>query len=437
METASSITNRSYLFAPGSTRRVLEKALDAGADAVILDLEDAVRPEEKARARDVVAEVVRRRGSTAIPEVFVRINVLEGEWGEEDLSAVCHPGLSGVVLPKAESSAQVQAAGRRIDDEEIRAGVSPGTIALVPLVETAVGVLRSVEIASAHPRVATLTLGAVDLLADLGARGGTDGPATSYARAHLVLACRAAGVAPPIDTVFTALDDDRGLTRASTEARDLGYFGKLVLHPRQLPVVHDVFTPTDADVGEARRFVRAFQMASRDGLGAVALDGEFVDLPVFTRAERTLALAERLGRRTGAKSPSRAGDAGPRAEPVGTLRGLVIDVDDLARGEVFWSTVTGLPVRWSARGPFSLLGELTGPKRLLLQLVDDLSAHRNRVHLDVTVTNVDAAVARVIDLGGRRVHATRSKVVGRSALRWAVVADPFDNVFCLVQDEDL
>jgi citrate lyase subunit beta/citryl-CoA lyase len=263
--------HRSYLFAPGHNEKLLHRVFDAGADAVMLDLEDAVPPPAKTRARAMVAEALRHRAA------WVRINAVNTETAVADLEAV--GGLAdGIRIPKVESAADVRWVRDRAPDTP-----------LICAIESARGILAAQEIA-AVPGVRHMSLGGVDLRRDLGA---TDGNLqTLYARSHLVVVSRAAGLEPPIDSVYARLGDEAGL-RAQTEfARSLGFFGKSAIHPRQLPVLHDVFTPSAEEVEWSHTVLDAFHAAGGE---AVKLpDGEFVDLPVADRARRLLELAGRL-----------------------------------------------------------------------------------------------------------------------------------------------
>jgi citrate lyase subunit beta/citryl-CoA lyase len=264
---------RSYLYAPGNRPEVMAKALGAGADAVVFDLEDAVAPAEKAAAREMVAAFVAAHADDAPCPMHVRIN----RGSHEDLEAVMGPGLSAVRAPKAESAAEIQEIAARLD-----AAGSPAVI--FPILESAAGVAACLELAHA-PRVARLVFGANDFLADIGAPGDIDGPATHLARGTMVLQSRVAGIGAPVDAVFPALDDEAGLRRGAQAARALGFVGKSVIHPRQLGPVHEVFTPSEAELERARQVIAA------DGQGAVALDGQFIDPAIVARARATLALA--------------------------------------------------------------------------------------------------------------------------------------------------
>jgi len=283
---------RSYLYAPGSNPRVMEKALAAGADAVILDLEDSVAPGEKLAARGQVAAVVARAGADAAPgaaavELHVRVNHGPDGPDLDDVAAVTAPGLTGLRLPKIGSAREVRAVADALDSLEDIEGIAPGTVRLYLSIETAAAALAASELAAA-PRVARLVFGATDFLADIGSPGTVDGPATALVRGMLVLASRAAGIGAPVDCVYTALDDEEGLRRGARAARELGFFGKSVIHPRQIPVVHEVFTPSEQELSEARRVLAH---AEAHGSGATRLDGELIDAAVVARARRLVAMA--------------------------------------------------------------------------------------------------------------------------------------------------
>lgn len=263
--------NRSYLFAPGHNAKLLGRVFKAGADAVMLDLEDAVPPEAKESARRLVADVLAEHAA------WVRVNAARTAMCEADLAAVAGPAY-GIRIPKVESADDVAWVAQR----------APGK-PLICAIESARGVLAAAEIAAA-PGVRHLAMGGVDLARDLHA--GSGNLQTLFVRSQLVVASRAAGIQPPIDSVYAHLDDETGLREQAEFARSLGFFGKSAIHPRQLPVLHQVFTPTAEEITWAREVLAAF-----DAAGGAALQlpsGEFVDLPVADRAHRVLALADSL-----------------------------------------------------------------------------------------------------------------------------------------------
>jgi citrate lyase subunit beta / citryl-CoA lyase len=282
---------RSYLYAPGSNPAVMDKALGAGADAVVLDLEDAVAPSAKQTARREVAALISSRAAGP-PEAELHVRINRGPAGpdRDDLAAVTLPGLTGLRVPKVGAAEELHQLAGWLDELEAAAGMVQGAVRVYPVFETAAAVLAAREIAAA-PRVARLAFGGTDFLADIGAPGAVDGPATLAARGALVLASRAAGIAAPVDTVYTNIDDNEGLMRGARFARELGFFGKSIIHPRQIAPVHEVFTPSEGDLAAARRVLAQAERAAERGEGASAIDGELVDPAVVARARRVLELA--------------------------------------------------------------------------------------------------------------------------------------------------
>jgi citrate lyase subunit beta/citryl-CoA lyase len=269
-------TARSFLFAPGNDERKLRKALSSGADAVIADLEDAVTPAEKGAARALAVRVLAEADGDALR--LVRVNAAGSEWIDDDLEAVGFVGLDGLVLPKATAPAvgAVQGLG----------------VPVVAIVETPTGLRGAFELA-ATSAVEALVLGAVDLGLALGLEPREDGLELLFARSTLVVDSAAAGLRGPIDQVWTTLSDDAGLQRDCELARSLGFRGKACIHPEQVPVVNDAFSPSSEELARAREVVRAFEDAAANGRGAVAFDGEMIDLPVVERARQLLADAKR------------------------------------------------------------------------------------------------------------------------------------------------
>ena len=263
--------NRSWLFAPGHQATLVQKVFEVGADAVILDLEDAVPASEKARARMLVAD------ATAQRPAWVRVNEARTAACEADLDAVGDVA-TGIRIPKVESVEDVRWVAER----------SPGK-PLICAIETGRGVQAAGDIAAA-PGVTGLALGGLDLQRDLGV--GDDPRALLYVRSHLVVASRAAGIDRPIDSVYPKLDDDAGLRAEANDARVLGFFGKSAVHPRQVAIINEVFTPTPKQISWARMVLEAFQAAGGDATRLST--GEFVDQPVARRAERLLELAAAL-----------------------------------------------------------------------------------------------------------------------------------------------
>ncbi|MBM3225153.1 MAG: CoA ester lyase [Candidatus Tectomicrobia bacterium] len=285
---------RTLLFAPGNRPRILQKVGQCGADAVILDLEDAVPIAEKAATRPAVAAAV--QAITSVP-VYVRINPLVATTGfsqaigEADIDAVVCPALAGIILPKAESPDDVRQADTLLTTLEEQRGIAPGSIDLVPIIETALGVQRAYDIATAGTRVKHCAFGAGDFTRDIGVRWSRREMESQYARSALVVASRAAGLEAPFDTVWVDLQDQRGLVRSARFAKQLGFQGKMLIHPSQVAPVNAVFAPSEAEVAFARRVVAAFQEAEAMGLASIQLEGQFIDYPIVESARQVLAMA--------------------------------------------------------------------------------------------------------------------------------------------------
>jgi len=283
--------HRTYLFAPGNHPRKVEKVFAAGADAAILDLEDAVAAAEKVAARSaVVAALKQPRGCRG----FVRVNAVDTELHAGDLEAVVGPWLDGVMVPKVESAAQLQGADARLGALERRHGMAVGVVDLLPIVETAKGLAAVAGIAEAGTRVRRLSFGAVDLAKDLGMLLTLDEWELTPARAAVALASRAAGLEAPIDTVWVHFRDETGLIKSAERARTLGFQGKMCIHPDQVAPVSRAFTPSDDEVAKAEKIVAAFEKAEAAGSASIVVDGFFVDYPVVDHARRTLELIKSI-----------------------------------------------------------------------------------------------------------------------------------------------
>jgi citrate lyase subunit beta/citryl-CoA lyase len=271
-----------WLYAPGDRPSVVAKALLAGADVVVIDLEDAVAPDRKEYARAATAELLAE--PQPVP-VHVRVNALDGPLADTDLRAVAAlPGVSGLRLPKVTSPEQVV----RVAQRTAAAGAAgPGTPPLYALLESARGVENAHEIAAAHGALCGIALGEADLRADLGVR---EDAGLDWSRSRIVVAARAAGLAPPSQSVHPDIRDLEGLAASCAHGRALGFLGRAAIHPRQLPVIERSYLPTEWEIEQAETIVKA---AIRER-GAQALpDGRFVDAAVVATAQRTLSLARR------------------------------------------------------------------------------------------------------------------------------------------------
>jgi citrate lyase subunit beta/citryl-CoA lyase len=292
---------RSLHFVPGANERMLEKALGLPADALILDLEDAVTPDRKADARTVI-----RRWLDGVDfggrEVIVRANPLETPWGRADLETL----LAGrppdaLLVPKARSPEDLRVLHELLLALERGGGHGEGAVELIVIAtETPEGALAVPELARAS-RVSGLTWGAEDLSAALGARRNRDDagrylPVFEYCRTRTLLAAAAAGVAP-IDGVYVDIRDAEGLARECREGADMGFVGKMTIHPSQVAIVNTAFSPSRSEIAEARELLEAFAENERAGRMAFAFRGEMVDVPHLERARRVLARAEAIAGR--------------------------------------------------------------------------------------------------------------------------------------------
>jgi citrate lyase subunit beta/citryl-CoA lyase len=273
---------RTRLYLPGNTPKFFINAGLHQPDAVILDLEDSVPPAEKDAALVLVRNTLRVVDFYGA-ERLVRINA--PPQGLDEIRTLAPHGVDALLLPKVEQAETVQSAASLLD----QLGAAP--TGLIPIVESAHGVLNAYTIASASPRVIALAIGLEDYTTDIGAQRTSNGCESLWAQSQVVNAARAAGV-QPLASVYSAIDDEDGLRIWIDQARGLGFEGAGCLHPRQVRIVHASLAPTPADVAQARRIVEAFEAAQAAGLGVLALDGKMVDAPVVARARRVLRICE-------------------------------------------------------------------------------------------------------------------------------------------------
>ncbi|RCV49395.1 CoA ester lyase [Marinitenerispora sediminis] len=281
---------RSLLFVPGTRPEWVPKAVAAGADAVILDLEDAVHPDARTAARHTVAEsVARHRGEIA---VFVRVNALDTWTGAEDVRRVVAAGPAGVVLPKVSGTADVLAADRLIGWTEAESGRPVGSTVLLPLLETAAGLYAAERVARAAARVGYL--GAVtgrggDVQRAVGYGWDRGGGGTAELRARVLLDARAGGVRHPVAGLWTDISDLAGLRGFAEHNLALGYEGMLAIHPSHVPVLNEVFGPDERELEYLRRLVRAMEEARERGANVTVFEGDMVDEAMLVTARRRLA----------------------------------------------------------------------------------------------------------------------------------------------------
>jgi citrate lyase subunit beta/citryl-CoA lyase len=277
---------RSFLFAPGNHARRVEKALTLPTDAVILDLEDAVAISEKPATRDLVAATF---GHKRHGKLYVRVNAYSTEWCYADIVSVARFGLDGIILPKVETADQLRSADWLLSNLERERGLPIGGIDLVPIIETALGMSNVGVIAGSGSRTKRLAFGAGDYTLDLGMVWSRDEMELLPARSAVVMASRAAGIEPPLDTVWADLRDTDGFARSAERAAALGFQGKMCIHPDQIAVTNAAFSPSEQQLVWASRVIAAFEDAEAKGLASIQLDGQFIDYPIVQRARQVAA----------------------------------------------------------------------------------------------------------------------------------------------------
>lgn len=286
---------RTALFAPGNRPDRAEKAIGLGADAVIIDLEDAVPIAEKESSRALVREVLDKHPGK---RMYVRINALTTPYAKEDLEAVASKNLVGIMLPKVESPEEVFEIDRLLTELEKRNGLEAGVLEVISICETAKGLEEIYPILLAkteYNRIAVVAFGAADYTLDLGISLTREGKELEYPRVRIPIACRAAGIMPPLDTPWMVdLKDMEGLIADASKAKAYGFQGKIVIHPNQIEPCHRVFTPTEEEIAFAKKVIEAFEEAEREGKAAIQLEGKFIDYPVVEKSRRIYALAQAI-----------------------------------------------------------------------------------------------------------------------------------------------
>lgn len=282
---------RSMLFFPGNSANMLLNADFLGSDSVILDLEDAVAPTEKDSARILVRNAIRSLNFTR--EVIVRINPLDSPYWQKDLKYIV-PVKPDMIMPtKVSGAGDIEIISKAIAEQEAECGLAEGTIKLIPLIETALGVEKAFEIAAADPRVTAIFLGGEDLTADLQCKRTKAGTEIFYARSRMVMAARAAGI-DVYDTPWTDVEDYDGLIEDAKFAKSLGFSGKSAISPRHVRFINEVFSPTEEEIQYARDVFATIERAKAEGKGVVSLRGKMIDAPIVARAKQVLEAAEAI-----------------------------------------------------------------------------------------------------------------------------------------------
>nr|BAL57966.1 citryl-CoA lyase [uncultured prokaryote] len=287
------IPRRSVLYVPGSNMKMMEKASGLPADVVILDLEDAVAPEEKKNARALV-----RKALSELPfagkERLVRINSFSSGLGRDDLEEVAESKPDGFVLPKVESPVDVRIASELLSMLEKKMQIIKGHFPLFLMIETPLGLLKAMESASSDKRVRGLIFGAADFIRQTGGRISSDRRELLYPMNHILIVARATGCIA-IDAPYFNFRDEEGLRNECIQARSLGFDGKSVIHPSQIPIVNEIFSPTKEEIEFSLKVIEAFEDAQRKGVGVISIDGQMIENVHYFIAKKTIGLAKKLG----------------------------------------------------------------------------------------------------------------------------------------------
>ena len=287
---------RSLVFVPGNRANMLERALGFGADVVMVDLEDSVPPGEKAAAAELAVEWVPRLAAAG-RRVMVRVNSLDTGLTADELAAVVCPDLAGISIGKGNTAWDLQQVDRLLAPLEAGAGIAAGSIKVVPWIETAMAIVHVYEMAQASQRIVGIAFGAEDYTNDMGVIRNDFGEECYYARSAVAVAARAAGVGA-LDGPFVGFRDPDGLRQDAGAARQMGYTGKFAIHPAQIDIINETFSPSPEDVAYARRVMAAWDEAEAAGRGSLSIDGRMVDVPVVKRAQNLLAQVAAIEDRT-------------------------------------------------------------------------------------------------------------------------------------------
>jgi citrate lyase subunit beta / citryl-CoA lyase len=280
---------RTMLFVPGNNPGMIQDAHIYGSDSIMFDLEDSVSVLEKDSARALVFEALTTLDFNGT-EIVVRINSLDSALGIDDLESMVRARPDVIRLPKTECADDVIQCEHEIARIERAAGIPFGTTKMMAAIESAAGVLNAKEIAFASDRLVGIALGAEDYVTNLKTNRSKDGMELLFARSMILLAARTAGIAA-IDTVYSDVDDEEGLRQETSLVKQLGFDGKSVINPRQISVIHELYTPGEKEIRKSRAILDAMEEANRKGSGVIALNGKMIDKPVVERARRVLDLA--------------------------------------------------------------------------------------------------------------------------------------------------
>lgn len=284
---------RTLLYVPGNNPNMMADCMIYGADVILFDLEDSVPLQEKDAARYLV-EYALRYLDFSNTEVAIRINGMDTPYWEEDIKKIIPEKPDMIRLPKAETKEQIKRLDEEISKIEEKSGIKVGNTKIMVSIESAKGLKNAYDIATASIRLQAIAIGGEDFTADLGVKKTREGNELLVARGVLVLAAKAAKV-DVIDSVFSDVNDEEGFRMETEKAKAMGFTGKSVINPRQIPIVHDVFKPTEEEIQEAIKITQVIEEAKKKGSGVISLNGKMVDKPIVEKAERVLELAKTLG----------------------------------------------------------------------------------------------------------------------------------------------
>jgi len=287
-------SRRAILYMPGDDRRKIEKATTLGVDSICMDMEDGVAVNKKAEARSVIAQAMKEL-DFGKSERCIRINSVGSGLEKRDLAAALATKPDSIVVPKIETAEQVKWVSEYIEAFELSSNSKIGSVRLLVGVETAKGILNLKEIASSDKRLEAIIFGGEDYAASVGATRTKEAVELLYARQAVVTACAAYDL-QAIDIVVIDFKDNDGLRREAEQGAGFGFSGKQVIHPNQVPVAQEAFTPSDSAIENAKRIVESFEASQKEGKGAYALDGKMIDLPLLKNAQKVLERAKAAGK---------------------------------------------------------------------------------------------------------------------------------------------
>jgi len=282
---------RSWIFMPGHKEKMINKTYTTGADAVVWDIEDGVPNADKPAAREMIKAKLAERKSLPSYEdrtqVYVRINCVPKGMLDDDLNACIWPNVDGIMMPMVESPDEVRTVHRAVSTLEEQRGMAPGSVKILVTFETALGVLRALEIAQASDRVMGLCFGAEDFTLDVGTSRSREGSELMCGRALTLLAAAARKI-QVVDTVFSDLSDEEGLSNECKKIRQLGFTGKCAIHPKQIPIINRDYSPSEKEMEYARKVVEAYEEAAKQGIGVITVNGKMIDPPVVDRCRNLI-----------------------------------------------------------------------------------------------------------------------------------------------------